>query len=359
MDTYPLVGGIGFGRVRISMIFRSLEMQLPHNLLGWDYGTLEIRSPVVTKGTFQHDAVNRSMKLRTNMAKLKMSVSEGGKWHLKNNQESGFLPVRKRYASSLIIEFRKSSFGSDTTPALAVFWLKDMPDEEEQIVTLQVWKGGKENLKRATTCAGYEGLDKGEAPLGEIEITMKFWRGLSGYHKTYARGSGNEDMKNVMEVLDTVNDEYQEDYSNLHEEEHDDNSDDDSNDDESENHHTKGTNTATSTTKKPNQKLKNHTNASDSDSDPEDGETKNPLKKVKEKLHGHNDSDDGSRGLISQWKDYKDHRKQLHRKHRGVMQWKFSRTADWALSRAKRGVGKLENAGRHSEKNGQAIETEV
>lgn len=53
-----------------------------------------------------------------------------GSWHLKrlDEHESGFLPVRKRYTMLLIIEIRKSSLGSDTTPAFAVFWLKDIPE---------------------------------------------------------------------------------------------------------------------------------------------------------------------------------------------------------------------------------------
>lgn len=34
--------------------------------------------------------------------------------------------------------------------------------------------------------------------------------------------------------------------------------------------------------------------------------------------------DDGSRGPIDQLKDYRDHSDELHRRHRGLMQWKVS-----------------------------------
>jgi hypothetical protein len=35
---YPLDGGVGFGRIRISLLFRSIETRLPPNQLGWDVG---------------------------------------------------------------------------------------------------------------------------------------------------------------------------------------------------------------------------------------------------------------------------------------------------------------------------------
>lgn len=282
MDTYPLVGGIGHGRVRLSLVFRSLEIKLPMELLGWDYGTLEIKSPIKAKGNLPEELTNHRIKLRSNLSKIKMSSSDGASWHLKNS-ESGFLAKRKRYSMPLVVEFRKSVLGSKTTPAFAVFWLKDIPDEEERTVTLQVWKGGKENLERATSCAGYEGLEEGEIPLGEIEITMKFWRGLSGYHKKFAHSGKGKDMRNVMEVLDTINDEIQDvdDAYGINPSEDEETEDEDG--------------PISGTMRNP--RLKPHTNDSDSnsDSDSDDGAggSRNPIKKVKEVMQGHNASDDG------------------------------------------------------------------
>lgn len=282
MDTYPLVGGIGFGRVRLSLVFRSLEIQLPKNLIGWDYGTLEVKSPIKAKSNLPDELTNHRIKLRSNLSHIKMNSVDGEdrSWHLKNG-ESGFLAKRKRYSMPLVIEFRKSVLGSKTTPAFAIFWLKDIPDEEEKCITLQVWKGGKENLQRATTCARYEGLDPGEKPLGEIEITMKFWRGLSGYHKKFAHSGKGKDMRNVMEVLDTINDEIQ-DVNNAYGIHQSSDSDSDSDDED-----------APITAKNP--KLKPHTNDSDSASDSDDqaGGSGNPIKRVKEIMAKPNASDDG------------------------------------------------------------------
>ena len=253
----------------------------------------------------------------------------------------------------LTVEFRKSSLGPDSTPAFAVFWLQNIPDEEERTVTMQVWKSGKENLKRATTCSGYEGLEDNEQPLGEIQVTMKFWRGLSGFHKKYAQKEKNGDVRNVTEVLDTVNDEIQSDSGT-------DGNDSDADSDSSDSDQTSNENN--SNDKSTSKKLATHTNQSDSSSDNDDEGSKNPLKKAKkltnDVMKGHNDSNDGSRGAVGQLRDYKDHHRQLHRKHRGIMQWRAARTGDWAVGKARRGKGKIEGIFEHSEK-GHGAETEV
>ncbi|TVY83722.1 Meiotically up-regulated protein [Lachnellula suecica] len=350
MDMYPLVGGIGFGRARISLVFRSIELQLPKELMGWDFGTLEIKTPVKPKGQLPQDLTKHRIKLRSNVARVKLHPADG-KWRPKRNDDSVFIPCRTRYAMPLTVEFRKSSLGPDSTPAFAVFWLKDIPDEEEQTVTMQVWAGGKEKLKRATTCAGYDGMEDGEKPLGEIEVRMKFWRGLSGYHKRYAQKERSGDMRNVMEVLDTVNDEIQSDSD----EGMDDDSDSDFNSSSSRSSKQNGDSKNTS------RMLTTHTNQSDSSESDGEG-SKNPLKIAKklkkEVMQGHNDSDDGSRGPVGMMRDYKDHHRQLHRKHKGVMQWRGARTADWALSKVRHGKGRVESLFEHSEKT-PGVETEV
>ena len=45
-----------------------------------------------------------------------------------------------------------------------------------------------------------EGMEEGEQPLGEVELNVKFWRGLSGYHKSYSSQSKNKDMRKVIEA---------------------------------------------------------------------------------------------------------------------------------------------------------------
>jgi Ca2+-dependent lipid-binding protein len=399
-QVYPLTGGMGYGRARISMVWRSVELKLPKELLGWSYGTLEVKCPVRAKvsasqatGEQQSYAQHR-IRLRTNMMRAKMypsSDKESVEWKPKRERKAVFLAVRKRYASALIVDFRKSSLGPDSTPAFGVFWLKDIPDEEEKTITVKVWKGGKEASHRATTSYGYSGMDENEQPLGEIELEIKFWRGLSGYHKGFANKSRNSDMRQVMEVLDTANDEglvdaYEEQYGGGYTSEEEEGPDNDSSDSEAE-----GGSNANGDTKDRRRrkrkdtsrdKLRTHTNDSSSGSDSDQGSThssKNPIRAPAHMLakplsgaaslagkvldvNGHNDPDDGDRGVRAQIRDYKDHRKQLHRKHRGVMQWKGARTADWMVKKVKgvEGIGeRIVGRDKDGNKEGGEVETEV
>lgn len=382
MDTYPLVGGIGYGRARISMVWRSVELQLPPRLRGWDYGTIEIRGRIKAKqGLSDTHLLNSRLKIRTNLGKAKMYSTSNGEWTIKKHHqessasESSFLAVRKRYASCLVVEFRESVMGPDKTPGFAVLWLQDLVDDENETKTLKVWKGSKEALSRARLCCDYNGMDEGEQPIGEIEIPIKFWKGLSGYHKSYAAHVKGGDMSEVMECLDTITDE------NL------------AKDDSEAEHGAEAEETDSDVQdshgdKQAKKKLKVHTNddssaSSDSDSDNEDGK-KNPskaslflgnLKKAPRKiLHnpvsggidaatdvvapGHNDSDDGSRGVRNQLRDYKDHHKQLHRQHRGIMQWKAAREVDHLGSKLSSLKGNVSRIFHHEEKD-TGVETEV
>ncbi|KAI1859819.1 hypothetical protein JX265_010268 [Neoarthrinium moseri] len=362
MDNFPLVGGIGYGRVRISLVWRSVEIKMPRNLRGWDYGTVEIRGAIKAKAGLADELKKNRLKVRTNLGRIKM-YREDELWKLKGKSEteSAFIAVRKRYASALVIEFRQSTIGPDKTPAFAVLWLQDLVDDEDEVRTLKVWKGSKEALQKAESCYGYEGSEENEQPLGEIEISLKFWRGLSGFHKGYAAKVKSADMRQVMECLDTITDE------NLKEDSEMEDSDSDS---DSQNHdsHAK-------------KKLKVHTNddsSASSDDDENDGSSSSlslaNIKKAKKVFRnpieggietatsvlapGHNDSDDGSRGVKGQLRDYKDHHKQLHRKHRGIMQWRAAREADHLGGKLGRLKGNISQIFSHSEKD-TGVETEV
>ncbi len=310
MESYPLAGGMGYGRMRVSMVWRSVELKIPRELTGWDYGTLEVKTPI--HGDFE----GLRMKLRTNLARAKLKHDDG-QW---TSHKDVFLAVRKRHSSALVMEFRKSALGPDSTPAFGVLWLKDIPDEEDKTVKMTIWKNGKKALNVAQSSCGYQG-----EKMGEVEIKLRFWRGLSSYHKKYANQGRNGDVRNVMELLDTAADER---------------------DDEVED---------SDTDEEKRDKLKTHTNQDSSESE---GGDDGPVDKVKGMFAGHNNSNDGSRGAMAQVRDYKDHHKQLHRKHRGIMQWKGARSLDWLGEKAKHGAGKAGDLFKHEEKEPD-VETEV
>ena len=97
---------------------------------------------------------------------------------------------------------------------------------------------------------------------------------------------------------------------------------------------------------------------SDSDSDSE-GSNFLPDFLSKGKKRSSTLSEDGKRGTLDQFRDYKQHNKQLHRKNKGLMQWKGPRTLAWMKHVAERGTTKVTGAFKHKDRAGQGIETEV
>jgi hypothetical protein len=343
MDVWPLAGGIGYGRARVSLVFRSVELQAPERLLGWDYGTLEIKGPVKAVGSLPENLHSLRLKLSSSIDRGKMEARDG-QWTPKHDKRSVFIAVRKRYATPLVVEFGKSTLGPDGSPAFAVFWLYDIQDDKEKMVTTKVWKGAKANLKHASNCCDYDGLEDSEKPLGEIQLNMTFWRGLSGYHQALSRAGKKQDLADVMEVLDVVN-ENKEDVEEGSHGESDSPDSEEGGDGGADEHE------GSSETKAKLHKL----GRDDTDDEEEPQGSKNTLKAI---VHGHNDSTHGGRDPMSQLKDYTSHSKQLHRRHRGIMQWKGARTLDWMMTKAQHGKGKATGLFQHGNRD-PGLETEV
>ena len=315
IDSYPLMSGIGYGRLRVSMVFRSITYQAPPELRGWDYGTLEITKPIEAKD-LAPDLVNLRLKVRTSIGRCKM---------YKTNQESPSmwagkkdravrLAVRKRYATYLLIEFRKHRAGPDITPAFAVLWLKDIPDEEEVSQSLPIWRNDGHNLKVADSSC-IEALGE---KAGSLIINLRFWRGLSDYHRKLA--SKNPSLSDVFEVLDVARDS---------------------------------------------REVRDMIADQESDSDSSDSDDENnPIKGLSNKVQsfGRSDhgggSDDGNRGPLDQVKDYGDHSKQLHRQNRGIMQYQAPRTAAWMKTKIQHGKDHIMDSFKHHDREPD-IETEV
>jgi hypothetical protein len=316
-SVFPLSGGVGYGRARVSMVFRSIQCQLPRNMLGWDYGTVDIQ-PMIKAIDLPQDLQKLRLKVRNRTTRGKMQSRGPNEWQTKNNKPIR-LPVRMRYAAPLIVEFRQEAL-RDHTPAFAILWLKDIPDNEQQTLRLPVWKG---DLKRAQDNVLETYGDK----VGELEITLAFWSGISGYHEKFS--NGDKHMMQVMEVLDVSNDQEWSDWS-------------DSEDGPTD-----------KSASKPGVSEVDDSSDSDSDSD------FLPDFLQKDKKQGSNLSENGSRGIIEQVKDYKDNAKQLHRKNRGAMQWKGPRTLAWMKHVGERGKHKVGGIFKHHERTGAGIETEA
>lgn len=160
---FPLDAGLGFGRVRISILFRSIEMTLPKELSGWDVGRVEfcddditVYKSAVGPGT---SGVNTQLtlgkiRLRTGGSVAKVSAKGGTsteqnfRWSIHNGDVRLRLPVKHRYMSPLVLEFPTTGRGGLPLPtkshkaqkkAYGVFWLNNLVDHEPKHIKLPIW----------------------------------------------------------------------------------------------------------------------------------------------------------------------------------------------------------------------------
>lgn len=360
--TFPLSGGIGYGRVQISMVFRSVQLQMPRSMLGWEYGTLDIQ-PKVKAIHLPKDLLALRMKIRTRNARGKLHsrgktgrvADEDGQtvWSTRDGKPIR-LPVKQRYAAPMIIEFRQDASLKDHTAAFGIFWLKDAPDNEEQTIRVTIWKG---DLKRAEDNV----LEDYGDQVGQVEISFTFWSGLSGYHEVFAKG--DKHLRQVMEVLDVCNDQAWSDWDDNNSTQDktcsSSSSDSDSNsasESDSDSNHDSHPNRHTNKSSRRRRRRPSflqpaaataHTGAEAEGSSASASALASRL------------SQDGERGLLAQVQDYKASARQLHRRHRGVMQWKGPRTLAWMKHVGDRGKNKVKGVLRHSERaEGLGVETE-
>lgn len=321
---YPLMGGVGFGRVRLSMVWRSVQLQAPLQALGWSYGTVEARSSV-TVVDLPQELQKMKIRFRTDLGKGKMYPNKEDDGWSTSKRKSLKLPVQKRYGSCLAIQFRHHSLVSDKTAAFAVLWLREIPDDEEEEVTLPVWKG---EYKRAIACC----LDECGERLGSIKVKLVFWSGLGGAHSKWA--SRDPNMRDVVQVLEVARDNYESHktakQAGVVQEESDSSSEEDeeeSSDDEN-------------------------------DSQRPDDAASAIDRGGQDKSNGDKDDKKSKQSLLDSAKDYKKHMKSEHRRNRGAMQWRIPRTTQWVYHKAGRTQDKVASLFKHHTRQ-PGIETEV
>ncbi|KAL7943272.1 hypothetical protein V8C42DRAFT_330214 [Trichoderma barbatum] len=297
---WPISGGIGYGKIRLSMVWRSVQLQAPRNLVGWQYGTVNVQ-PVATSSDCPQDLRHMKLKLRTDLSSGKMYSRGSGEatWATSRDRPLN-LAVQKRYSGCLSIAFKDKKVLGDKVSAFSVCWLKDIPDEEELTLDLPIWKG---DFKRATSCC----LDQCGERIGTLSLKVTFWPGMGAAHSEWANRS--EQLRDVVEVIDAARD-----------------------------------------------------NLRDDDMERAAGIVDEEISSDSDSSDEHEYIPDGSadhrQSPVDQVRDYKRRDKALHRQHRGLMQWKVPRTAKWV----KHKVDKVENSvtGMFDHRSKEAgIETEV
>ncbi|KAJ4482616.1 meiotically up-regulated 190 protein, partial [Lentinula aciculospora] len=218
-DTFPLVGGMGYGRLKCSLMFRSVQIQpslgnFPKASLGWDVGTLEIKTETMRAShDLPGDLRSARVLLRTLYGRDKVLPTDSyNGWHQKKDRPVR-MAVKNRFASCLLIQFRKTALGPDKTPAFGTLWLKDLPDIDEVTVRIAV----RRNEGNAMVSGRFNASEDIGRKVGELEMRVQFWPGLSRHHHWLA--DQDPAMADVMEVLDAAEESEEVSKKMLYEEE--------------------------------------------------------------------------------------------------------------------------------------------
>lgn len=214
---YPLDGGIGFGRIRISLLFRSVELKLPPSHLSFgEIGTFEFLSDTIR--AFKLDGTHRSkLKLRTGGSSAviksdKCNKTEDGSLSWDVTQQTSTknddgttsteitsrirLPVRYRYRSPIFFEFHTS--GKRHADTFASIWLQDLIDLKEEDFDIPIWRcnNGLRLSQNYITEANYRDVPSLQIEeIGRLRFRGRFKPGTDRDHLKFV--SDNESRETI------------------------------------------------------------------------------------------------------------------------------------------------------------------
>ncbi|RPB08324.1 hypothetical protein P167DRAFT_512393 [Morchella conica CCBAS932] len=205
---FPLDGGIGFGRIRLSLLFRSVELTLPRQITGWDVGTFEFTSETLIAESYPTVA---KIKLRTGGSTGLIPRKNGAKtqtgaieWALvrgkKEKQHRIRLPVRHRYMSPITFDFYDSSHNptSRGPDAHATLWLDKLVDNEPTPIRIPIFKTS--NSQRFTQNRIESVEDDPSIDLQQVGTLVFSGRFKAGMDEDHERFATDNDSRETFET---------------------------------------------------------------------------------------------------------------------------------------------------------------
>lgn len=387
---YPLDGGIGFGRVRISVLFRSVETRLPPQQLGWDVGTFEFPSQKILATGY---TAKTKLKLRTggssgNIGRNNCQTTDEGDgifWDLAqdNGKYNIRLPVKYRYRSPIVFEFHVA--GKRAADAYAVVWLHHLEDNKEEDINIPIWKTdkGMRLVQNYITEDNFKDIpDIGIQEIGRLQFRGRFKAGTDQDHAAFISGNDSRETQETWEACHAegvrttnVTKEMPPAVQKLHDESLTQGRDVLATADEKEKQKwlakdgtdwsgafgedpaqyidqkaaRKPANTGDASTARSQQSGNDDddegTDYSDSNSSSDESDLGVVDAETDKSLDGAGPEKTASRtsqskNPVTQYKDYREESKGLHRKQRGLMQWKPMRNIAFAKDEAKFAIGR-------------------
>ncbi|KAJ6263025.1 Tricalbin-1 [Drechslerella dactyloides] len=202
---YALDGGVGYGMVQLTILFRAVGLQLPRNLLGWDVGSIEIMEDEMSvTGSGAQELLNSRIVMTSDCDSKKIprslaSTAGDASWNL--NGLTVRLPVRQRYGSSLKIEFYSRM--SRKPIAYCVYWLNNIIDNQTTRLSLPVWKV-KDSNALTQNCMSQEDINAreniGAEQIATFNVVLRFKDGLDESHKVYMDSNDDRETFDAFEA---------------------------------------------------------------------------------------------------------------------------------------------------------------
>jgi Ca2+-dependent lipid-binding protein len=192
---YALDGGMGYGRITVSVLFRSVGLRLPRNLLGWDIGSFEVLGDKISVEEDGAGLLSTSrINIHTDVGHQYISrqwIEKDGRvatWNLKSVIEGGtslqkrrlLIPVRRRYQAPVKFEFLNKS--NRKPIAYAIYWLCDIADNKETVLTLPVYKTPMPKQMVQNYIPDLERDALKAEKIGMIKLTVRFKMGMDDSH---------------------------------------------------------------------------------------------------------------------------------------------------------------------------------
>ncbi|KAK2626077.1 hypothetical protein QTJ16_004339 [Diplocarpon rosae] len=189
---YDLKGGDGTGRIRVSLIFRSMKMKLEESLLGYSVGSFVFSSPIVATGDMNTSKLNIRASGSRRAIKGSGSKSEGSyTWTLEKTKN--VIPVSYRYLSPVVLEFVGAGLTEKLKGPLgknkhyAVLWLNRLVDNKSSAFTLPIWRTNNPDRLIQNVVSESDPTMQLER-VGEVTFTAKFKAGIDEAHEEFIEG---------------------------------------------------------------------------------------------------------------------------------------------------------------------------
>ncbi|KAI8972445.1 hypothetical protein BD414DRAFT_469487 [Trametes punicea] len=373
---YSLEKGLGTGRIRISLLFRPVDAKLPPSLLGFDTGTLEIRDVSVPSDLDELAKCEVRLKTTTTPqaeSKVSRKTAERRGERIVWSPVGGptKIPVRQRYASALLVSFRDTSgFKSSGRKALGVLWLRDIVDRAEGPVEMSLWRAKdgdysrlKLNYVPPNGDLAYWDSDRDKVErIGALTLDLVFWPGISEKHHEMLGGASAKkraawdeyDRQKAAGFRDAIGEpaaqvpqnhqasESRETQARDGEEQAPAqtdqtmtggpvNSQEGDEEDARQDEEREGTNTTVSADQV---EVESQADAEPDGEAHADGDGSESASQASDA----GESGKKKRGVVGRFKEWRQHERELHRDHRGVMQAKPARTAEWLKDNIEEGA---------------------